>query len=344
MKTAVAVSGGTDSLFTLVLLKERGLNLFAVHAHFLPPSPATAQALEGLERQCASLGVPFTAVDLSREFDEQVISPFVQSYVDGETPNPCSRCNPAMKFGLLFDAARSMGADSIATGHYARMVHAGGRQVLRRGEDPVKDQSYFLSLVPAGRLAHAVLPLGEWRKTDVRGALVERGITPPLPSESQEICFVPDDDYCAFLQSRVDTLPGPGAITLADGTKVGRHNGLWRYTLGQRRGIGVAWSQPLYVVGKDTAANTLIVGPKDELPAPGCDVADVNILVPADEWPQTVLVQTRYRQRPKPATVTLRGNAMRIAFIEPHTRPTPGQVAAVYDADGTVLAGGIITA
>ncbi|NJB69450.1 tRNA-specific 2-thiouridylase [Desulfobaculum xiamenense] len=342
MTTAVAVSGGMDSLFTLLLLKERGLDVFAIHAHFLPPSDTTARTVAALTERCAELGVPFHAVDLSREFDEQVITPFVRGYAEGHTPNPCATCNPAMKFGLLFDRARELGADTLSTGHYARMLDTPTGKRLYRGADPVKDQSYFLSLVPRERLEHAILPLGDWCKADVRGALEARGVVVPLPSESQEICFVPGDDYCAFLRSRMDRLPGPGPIELEDGTTVGRHNGLWRHTLGQRRGIGVAWSEPLYVLDKDTARNALIVGTAERLPATGCTLGDVNILVPPAAWPETVLVQTRYRQKAKPAHATLAGDTLRLSFIEPHTRPTPGQVGALYDHDGSVLAGGRI--
>lgn len=342
MKTAVAVSGGTDSLFTLLLMKEQGYDIFAIHAHFLPPSDKTAEAVRGLRERCAQLDVPLHVVDLSAAFDEQVIRPFVKSYECGKTPNPCSLCNPTMKFGLLFDAARDLGATHIATGHYARIMDDGGQKRLRRGLDPFKDQSYFLSLVPAERLAKAILPLGDWSKTDVRGELEKRGVVPPLPTESQEICFVPNDDYCAFLEERAKNLSGGGDIVLEDGTRVGQHSGLWRYTLGQRRGIGVAWSEPLYVIAKSISRNELIVGLASELPASGCMLDDVNILVPMETWPERILVQTRYRQKAKPATAQLEGSALCLAFIEPHTRPTPGQVGTVYDEDGTVLAGGVI--
>lgn len=343
MTIAVAVSGGTDSFFTLELLRERGESVLAVHGFFLPPTDAARAAVRELDARCAAVGVPFHAVDLSREFEREVIAPFAHAYAHGHTPNPCALCNPAMKFGLLFDAARGLGATRIATGHYATLTGTGDAVRLSRGADPAKDQSYFLSLVPRGRLARAVLPLGGWTKDGVRAALDERGLTPPLSSESQEICFVPGDDYCAFLQARGTALPGPGPITLADGTEVGRHDGLWRYTLGQRRGIGVAWSEPLYVVAKDMDTNRLVVGPRSALDAPGCTATTVNVLVPPEDWPDTVLAKTRYRQRPARVRAALAHDALRIHFLEPQTMPAPGQIAALYDAHGTVLAGGIIT-
>ncbi|MGE4298131.1 MAG: tRNA 2-thiouridine(34) synthase MnmA [Desulfovibrionaceae bacterium] len=350
MRVAVAVSGGADSLCCLPLLKERGLDLVAVHGFFLPP-PEDRSGVDALAGQCAALGVPFHAIDLHQAFRREVIAPFAREYAAGRTPNPCALCNPRMKFGLLFDAARERGATHIATGHYATMLDVPGQgRALARGADPVKDQSYFLSLVPRERLEQAIFPLGTWRKEAVKALLRERGITPPLPAESQEICFIPDDDYCAFLESGnapLDSpLPGPGPIVLANGTRLGTHGGLWRYTLGQRRGMGIAYAEPLYVVGKDVAANALVVGTGDALASHGCTVRDLNLLAPFALWPPTILVQTRYRQRAKPATATLEdtpgGPRLRLAFIEPHSLPAPGQIAAVYASDGTVLGGGII--
>ena len=215
--------------------------------------------------------------------------------------------------------------------------------MLARGADAAKDQSYFLSLVPVELLRRAEFPLAETLKRDVLSILAEHGLTPPLPSESQEICFVPDDDYQQFLTART-SMPGPGPVRLTDGREIARHHGLWRYTQGQRRGLGIAWTEPLYVLDKVVAANTLIVGTRDELAGHGCKAGQVNLMRPADQWPETVLVQTRYRQKAKPSRVRLDCGKLFFEFLEPHTRPTPGQVAAVYDADGVVLGGGVIEA
>lgn len=341
MITAVAVSGGMDSLLALALLKEQGHDLIAVHGHFLPPNPGWAKVAEGLTAACETLGVPFHALDLHNVFDEHVVSPFVDDYRSGLTPNPCAMCNPRMKFGVLFDEARKLGADRIATGHYVRMAEREQGVMLVRGADVTKDQSYFLSLVPIETLRLAEFPLAETLKKDVLDILADHSLTPPIASESQEICFVPDDDYQSFLTDRC-RMPGGGPAVLPDGTRVGKHKGLWRHTQGQRRGLGIPWKEALYVLDKDVANNTLIVGPKSELASGGCIAGQVNLMCPITTWPEVVMVQTRYRQKAKPSRVELADGKLRFEFLETHARPTPGQVAAIYDEDGTVLGGGVI--
>jgi tRNA-specific 2-thiouridylase len=339
MTIAVAVSGGMDSLLALALLHEQGHAVLALHAHFLAPDERQKRLAEALGGLCREMGVVFHAVDLSARFRELVTLPFMAAYVSGLTPNPCAGCNRDMKFGLLFEEAAKLGAGRIATGHYARTL---GHGELLRGADPAKDQSYFLTLTPPEALARAVFPLGEWRKADVPAALAARGLAPPLPSESQEVCFIPGDDYRAFLEAHVADLPGQGPVVLPDGRKIGRHQGLWRYTIGQRKGIGIAWSEPLYVLDKRAEENALVVGPKSGLDALHCRAGQVNFLVPPGEWPQAVLAQTCYRQRPKPAHAQIMGTDIALTFESPVPRPTPGQVAAVFDGSGRALAGGII--
>lgn len=356
MRIAVAVSGGTDSLAAVVLLKEQGHDVLALHGRFLPHGQDGPDPSEPLRAVLDGLGVQLSSLDLRDAFRTAVIEPFVQSYREGLTPNPCAQCNRAVKFGLLLDRALDMGCSALATGHYARLVDLPGGRTLRRGADPAKDQSYFLSLVPAERLARAAMPLGERTKDEARALLKARGITPPLPSESQEICFVPRDDYCAFLHSMPDSsLPGPGPILLLDQhtgetSRVGEHQGLWRHTLGQRRGIGVAWAEPLYVLDKDAPRNALIVGTAPQAMSGGCRVGEVNILVSPERWPETLLAQVRYRQRPRPARARLEpgpggspADRLTVLFNEPRGLPAPGQVAALYAPDGTVLAGGLVT-
>ena len=342
MTVAVAVSGGMDSLLALALLREAGEDVLAVHGHFLPPGQRKPEATRALGETCAGLGVPFHALDLHREFEAGVIAPFADAYRRGLTPNPCARCNPRIKFGALFDAARPLGAQGLATGHYVRMAERPGLgRMLVRGADRSKDQSYFLSLVDVAALRAARFPLGDVRKRDVPELLAARGLTPPLPSESQEICFVPDDDYHAFLQRR-GLMPGGGPIVMENGRVVGKHRGLWRHTEGQRRGLGVAWTEPLYVLAKDMARNALVVGPKSSLEAEGCVAGEVNLMADPASWPGDVLVQTRYRQQARPARVSLEHDRLVCRFLSPQGRPTPGQVLAVYTDDGAVLAGGVI--
>ncbi|GFK92405.1 tRNA-specific 2-thiouridylase MnmA [Fundidesulfovibrio magnetotacticus] len=344
MTLAVALSGGMDSLLALALARDAGGDVLAVHAHFLPPDHRARELAHALETLCRGLGVPFHALDLSEAFRQRVVTPFAQAYASGLTPNPCAACNRDMKFGLLFEAARALGAGRIATGHYARLAPAPeGGQALLRGADPAKDQSYFLTLVHRRNLDHARFPLGDWTKARVPAELARRGLTPPLPSESQEVCFVPDDDYRAFLQSLGAPLPGPGPIVLEDGRVVGRHQGLWRYTVGQRKGIGVAWGFPLHVLAKRAGKNALVVGPKAALAALECRVREVNALADPSRWPGEVLVQTCYRQHPRPARAAPDGEGgLLLHFLDPVERPTPGQVAALFDGSGRALAGGII--
>lgn len=350
---AVAVSGGADSLYALTLLQERGLAPSAAHAFFRPPdAPGLAETAARLEAFCASRGVPFHAFDLHREFDALVIEPFSRDYAEGRTPNPCARCNARMKFGLLFDKVQTLGATHLATGHYAGLAEEGAPWVLRRGADASKDQSYFLTLVPAERLRRALFPLAGLLKSQVLDALRQRGIQAPAPAESQEICFIPNDEYRVFLQRRWAaqglSAPAGGEILLREeggGARVlGRHAGLWNYTPGQRRGLGVAWSEPLYALGKDANRNALFVGPASACHSAGCLAGEVNFLVEPEGWlgAEDLLVQTRYRQKPKPARVEYKDGKLRARFATPDSPSAAGQVLAVYAQDGTALAGAVI--
>ena len=271
------------------------------------------------------------------------MEPFARAYAAAETPNPCALCNRDLKFGLLLDQARELGADRLATGHYAALVeHPVYGLCLRKGADAAKDQSYFLALVPRSRLAAALFPLAAANKPDVRQTLLRQGLEVPLPKESQEICFVPDDDYRTFVAGSGVPLPGPGPILFTDGRAIGRHEGLWRYTEGQRRGLGVAWSEPLYVIGKDAAGNALLAGTRAELAGTECEAGELNLLVPPELWPAECLVRTRYRQAAAPAEVSVQAGRLFVRFHAPQPLPAPGQVAAVFDADGHVLAGGLV--
>ena len=361
MSIAVAVSGGADSLFALASLAEAGEKVFALHARFLPPelcSPGYGAALERMQATCDQLRVALHIADCVDRFAASVIRPFVAAYAEGRTPNPCAHCNATMKFGLLLDMALERGAERLATGHYATLrynPHDACGLVLSAGLDPAKDQSYFLSLVSAASLSRALFPLGSRRKPEIRAWLAERGLEPPVPAESQEICFVPNDDYRSFVLRMAGafgmTLPGPGPMLTPEGRVVGQHKGLWQYTEGQRKGLGVAWSEPLFVHKKDTAANTLLVGPKAGLEARGFHCPAMNCLVPPDTWPETVLLRTRYRQNPRPASMRRSDQGFFFTEHEAGGPYTAGQLATVYGREGEgesavlrVLAGGIIAA
>lgn len=352
LHVVAAVSGGMDSLLAMALLKEQGHEVTAAHGLFLPDSSPNSAAVQRLAEQCATLGIALQVLDLRREFRDYVTKVFADEYRAGRTPNPCALCNPRIKFGALFERARAFGAETMATGHYARLDlgnEYGVEPLLLRGADPAKDQSYFLALLPSQVLRHVVFPLGDLQKRDVPAELARRGLTPPLSGESQEICFIPDDDYRAWLEADAaaqgTSLPGPGPMVVQtpDGEReVGRHQGLWRHTQGQRRGLGVAWSEPLYVLDKDTERNALLLGTREQGLCAGCETERVNLFVPAEQWPEQVVAQIRYRQRAEPVRATLVGDKMQLWFEQPHERPAPGQVAALYDVQGRVLAGGVL--
>lgn len=344
---AVAVSGGADSLYALSALKAQGYDVLALHGRFLPGDDV--DPVPGLRDACAALDVSLHVLEMGEIFEANVVRPFAEAYAAGSTPNPCARCNARIKFGALLDAALALGAERLATGHYAGLMHHpvyGG--VLRQGADAAKDQSYFLSLVPQERLRRAIFPLAEITKTAAVAALEKQRLNVPLPAESQEICFVPRDDYRAFLERRDReqqiSLPGAGPMLLRDGRRIGRHQGLWRYTEGQRRGLGVAWSEPLYVIGKDLDDNALLLGTREDLGMRFCRTGPANLLVPPELWPDRLLARVRYRQRNMPATAEIRNGRLHICFEEPQMPCAPGQIAVVYDTDGVVLAGGIIDA
>ncbi len=353
-RVVIGLSGGVDSSVAAWLLKEQGhevVGLFMINWH------DTTGTLEGdcpwhddrvfAELVARKLDIELHVVDLSADYRTRVVDYMFAEYERGRTPNPDVLCNREIKFDVFLREALKLGADYVATGHYCRKAEEtlpDGRTIhkLLAGSDPNKDQSYFLSLVPHARLEKAVFPLGNWRKEAVRGELARRSIVPPLPSESQEICFVPDDDYRAFLKNRRVRLPGPGPIVTTRGRKIGSHAGLWQYTEGQRKGLGIAWHEPLYVVGKDMENNMLLVGGREALASPGCVAEEVNLLVPYEDWPAEVAVRIRYRQQPLSARVTLRDGRLYARFREPQPPAARGQVLAVYDMEHHVLGGGVI--
>lgn len=372
MRVAVAVSGGVDSLCALALLRAAGHEVLALHGLFVPESGGAAKqrdALPGLRAACAILGIPLHVVDLRHTFYSEVMEPFARAYAVGHTPNPCALCNRAVKFGALSDAAAALGAEKLATGHYARLVPAlpasDAPLHLAVAQDAAKDQSYFLSLVPADRLRRVLFPLARMTKAQSAALVAAAGLETPLPGESQDICFVPGPQkagrafsdsptpgagYACFLaaQWRAQGIPppGPGSVLLADGAgnlrEIGRHQGLWRYTEGQRKGLGIAHSEALHVLSKDRRQNALVVGPRALLGMTACVAAEVNLLVEPRLWPEPVFARLRYRQRPVPARACWRDKRLHIVLDSPCFPSAPGQVAAIYDADGRVLAGGIV--
>jgi tRNA-specific 2-thiouridylase len=356
---AVAVSGGVDSLCSLLLLRDQGYRLLALHALLLPQA---SSAPANLAKACADLDVPLHVLDMRSAFRAHVLSPFAAAYARGETPNPCALCNRSIKWGSLLDAALELGADMLATGHYAGLQKSPlpeAPPLLASAADRSRDQSYFLALVPAERLRRALFPLAELQKHEVRSRVAEAGLPIPLPEESQDICFVQSTNrdastgiraYGSFLEAywQKEELPQArsGPILLLDATgrkcRIGSHAGLWRYTEGQRKGLGIAHSEALFVLDKDVQNNALIVGPRELLGIDGCCTGPANINLPEAFWPDSLLIRLRHRQQPVPGTVCLHDGCLHITFPAPCFPGAPGQLAAVYDGAGRLLAAGII--
>lgn len=343
MSIAVALSGGADSLLSLALMLEKNEKPFAVHGFFLAPDVKAIKARNKIEDLCSKLGVKLYSLDLSLAFKERVIEPFVQTYLQGKTPNPCALCNKEIKFGLLLEKALELGASKLATGHYAGLErNCPQAPGLFRGLDTSKEQSYFLSLLSKEQLSRACFPLKNWYKEQTFQELQRLGLRVPIARESQEICFIPNNEYKSFLMNQGLKLPGPGEIRDTKAKILGTHQGLWRYTLGQRRGLGIAYSEPLYVLDKDIAKNILIVGTRQELYSCFCKVKNINYLLPFAQWDQPVFVQTIYRQKAQPANVNATEEGLEVYFTKPRKPATPGQIAAFYSLDNRVLGAGFI--
>ena len=351
----VAMSGGVDSSVTAYLLTQQGHDCVgATMRLWNDPEAAAKQGktccsiddVEDARSVCRRLGIPHYAFDMTEEFEERVVGRFARAYESGLTPNPCIDCNRFMKFDLLLHRARELGCDYIATGHYVQVGREEtGRCTLSKAADPAKDQSYVLYALTQDQLAHTMFPLGELTKPQVRAIAEEQGFRNAHKAESQDICFVPDGDYLAFLERRRGCPYETGAILTPDGARVGTHKGAAGYTIGQRKGLGVALREPMYVVTKDMAANTVTLGPQEMLMAPSCTVADWNWVwpqrCPQDE-PLACAVKTHYRQHEQAARLTaLPDGRVRVDFDEPQRAMTPGQAAVAYVGD-QVVGGGTI--
>ncbi|TYT75577.1 tRNA 2-thiouridine(34) synthase MnmA [Desulfobotulus mexicanus] len=336
----VAVSGGIDSLVTARILQEEGHKIRAVHflTGFQKKKPE-----KDMEELGKRLGCRIEIVDFSKDFQNHVIDNFVEEYRAGRTPNPCLICNPAIKFGSLMSVAEKMDCMAVATGHYARILPTeDGLAGLFRGRDKIKDQSYFLSRVPRYRLDNILFPLGSFTKEEVRQKAHIFKLEPLSEKESQDICFLPDGGYADFLETTGNIKPLPGPIVTTDGKVIGRHRGLHRYTIGQRRGLDCPGPAPYHVLALDTAHNHLVVGFREEMMASGCCVNNINWLMPLPSAALQITVKIRYRHQDVPATLIPEGNSRAsVHFTAPQAAITPGQGAVFYHKD-RVLGGGFI--
>lgn len=346
----VAMSGGVDSAGAALLLRRQGYEVSGVtmRLHAFKDRPGLCGSSEDIEMArtvAAELNIPHTVLDLSGPFQKTVMDRFVSEYVHGRTPNPCIDCNREIKFGALLDWALAQGADALATGHYARVAQdeQTGRWLLLRGRDRKKDQSYFLYQLTQFQLAHLLLPVGEYEKPALRALAAEAGLVNADKADSQDICFVPGGDYMAFLQEYGGVTPAPGDFVDREGRVLGRHQGLERYTPGQRKGLGVSADRPLYVLRKDLDAGTVILGPNEALFTTELTARRVNWLsIPEPDGPIAVTAKTRYSQREDAAVVhPLPGGRVQVVFDTPQRAVTAGQAVVFYD-DERVIGGGTI--
>jgi len=342
LRVAVAMSGGVDSTVSAALLLEQGYDVMGITMRLMPDSPEHPSTIEAARRAADQLCIAHYVWDAVEPFEKEVVSYFVGEYSKGRTPNPCVRCNQRVKFGGLLAFARDRGAEYLATGHYARVVQHGERLALRRGVWRPKDQSYALAGLTQEQLRHVLFPLGQLSKDETRMRARNLGLTNAEKTESQEICFIPGDDYGAFLSDRVGpAVPGP--ILSVQGKVLGQHKGLMFYTVGQRKGLGIAAERPYYVIKIDAATNSLIVGHDEETFRNGLQTGPVNWgAIPPQTAPFACLAQIRYLHRPVPAVATPVGEGLEVRFETPQRAVTPGQWAVLYDDAERVLAAGII--
>lgn len=355
-RVLVAMSGGVDSSVAAALLKQEQYEVIGATMQFQPcgggDDPDSFQgccgfgAISDAQQVASILGIPHYVLDFGTVFAEKVIADFCAEYRRGRTPNPCIRCNEHIKFGAFLVRAAELGADFIATGHHARIEPSGSQFILRKGEDVSKDQSYALYVMTQEQLERTLMPIGSLTKDRVREIARRLSLPVAAKPESQEICFVPDNDYRAFIERQVPDAGKPGPILNLQGELVGRHHGIIEYTIGQRRGLGIAAREPYYVIRIDADSNAVVVGSKDEVWARELSATQMNWIMPTERGRSfRAEAKMRYRHEQAPARITpLPEDRCQIQFDEPQWAITPGQAVVLYRGDRVIGGGTIETA
>lgn len=346
-RVVVAMSGGVDSSVAAAILKEKGFEVIGITMCFNLEDPVArkprccgAKGIEDARRVAHKLGISHYVVNMKDALNRYVISDFLKEYVSGRTPNPCVRCNQFIKFGLLFKKADALGADFLATGHYARVAANGGEYRLKKAKDLLKDQSYFLYRIKAGQLKKILFPLGGLLKKEVRDLARGFSLAVADKPESQEICFLPGEDYREFIRANRPAFK-PGLIVNKEGVVLGRHKGIALYTIGQREGLGIAVGQPLYIMNIDRRVNNITVGMKEDAYSRAFTAKDLFFINKPPKKKVEAKVRIRYNHKEAPAQIHIQQGRAAVYFKKPQFAVTPGQSAVFYMKD-TVLGGGII--
>ncbi len=339
---ALGMSGGIDSSMAVYFLQNAGWNVIGIHLKLAPQAPADeAQTTADVQAVANHFGIPLHIIDARSLFEAEIMHPFVDAYRIGDTPNPCVRCNKLIKFGHLWSLAQKLGCDHLATGHYAKIVEINGEYGLLRASDRKKDQSYFLYGIDRKILKHLIFPLGDRTKEDIRQQAASLSLPIASKKDSQDICFIPDNDYVRWLKESNHPLPQHGTFIDTNGRFLGNNNGTWRYTIGQRKGLGLALGYPAYVSAIDAIAGTVTVARDEALWHSELQAVDINWLLHNPPTEGHHLARIRSRDNGSFCTWRLSDNTLFIHFDEPVRAITPGQSIVLYDGD-RVLGGGRI--